>query len=116
MIKRVISYINPGLREAQQLLLVNNGAPCWPAAAGEGRGLVEAGPVGGGAWAAAHVFCSVFQVAAVHQRTVQQEAGGGDGKLRLLLASALRLCRSLALLTLVRPPANVHTNVRRRSG
>lgn len=29
------------------------------------------------------MVCSVFQVAAVHQRTAQQEAGGGEGK-RLL--------------------------------
>lgn len=28
-----------------------------------------------------HMVCSVFQVAAVHQRTVQQEAGAGEGKL-----------------------------------
>lgn len=45
-----------------------------------------------GAWpsqssAVGHMICSVFQVAAVHQRTVHQEAGGGRGKLPLITAS-----------------------------
>lgn len=35
-----------------------------------------------------HMVCSVFQVAAIHQRTVHQEAGGGDGKLPSALVHA----------------------------
>lgn len=65
-----------------------------------------------------HMVCSVFQVAAVHQRTVQQEAGGGDGKLPLVfITTALRLCRPparpLSLSLDPRSPSSTEPDVRR---
>ena len=56
------------------------------------------------------VFC-VLQAAAVHHRTAQQEAGGGEGKLLLVfVTSALCLRHSRDHLTLVDSLVHSHSH------